>query len=237
MLYLDDAYWNRRKRREDEFASLVVMVSELPTDIIICILSRLDRMRAMALSWSCGPIRRASMTPSLWKLVKMHDLETCAWVVGVPWPLVRDVIISHREDCDSDMPDAAHQLVRDRRASHVNFHFDGFWILPWGTFRFAFDNRRVTFESLELEIDDLRAARVDMNWALVSAACGHISIRTDMEEAEFDEFDPDEYVEWMDTTVADNDSLKSLSVRVQYSYWNGGIARFDREWFEISNGM
>ena len=235
MACVDDTYWARRKRREDDFAALVVMVSDLPTDIIVCILSHLDRMRAMTLSRSCGSIRRAAMTPSLWELVRIHQIDTCRWIIGVPWPLVRNVIISHGEDDESDVPVAARDIVRYRRTSHVQFYFEGFWILPFDSFHCAFDSGRVTFESLELELENLRVARTEMNWALISPACGDITVKTYMDEEEYDELDFGELDEWLHTTVAENDALTTLSIRVQYSYWNGGRERMDQDWFEMSS--
>ena len=127
-------YWATRRRREADFASLVVMVSDLPTDIIVYIVSHLDRMRAMTLSWSCESIRRAAMTPSLWELVRIHQINTCRWIRGVPWPLVHNVIISNDEDYEKDVTDLARDLVRSLRLSHVQFYFEGFWILPFDDF-------------------------------------------------------------------------------------------------------
>ena len=235
MACIDDTYWARRNLREKEFAALVMMVSELPTDIIICIVSHLDPMRAIAFSRSCRSIRHAAMTPSLWTVVRMHRLKKCKWAAGIPWPLVRNVIFSRDEGDDSDVPNAARRLVRYRPASHVQFHFDGFWILPFDSFRPAFDSGRVTFESLELELENLRIAREEVNWASISLACGDITVKTYMKETEYDELDADEWAEWIRATVADNEALTTLSIRVQYSYWNGGRERMDHDWFEMSS--
>ena len=116
MTCIDETYWSRRRRREDEFSALVIMVSELPTDIIVCIISHLNRLKAMVISWSCGSIRRAAMTPSLWTLVNIHDPDECRWIVGIPWQLVHSVIISHREGEENEMPDAASAGAQSERA-------------------------------------------------------------------------------------------------------------------------
>ena len=235
MTCIDETYWSRRRRREDEFSALVIMVSELPTDIIVCIISHLDRLRAMVISWSCGSIRRAAMTPSLWTLVNIHDLDECRWIVGIPWQLVHSVIISHGEGEENEMPDVVCKLVMRRPASHVRFKFDGFWILESGMFHIL-DSRRVTFESLELELDNLVVAREGLNWALISAACSDITIKVYMEEAEYNELDDHELHEWIRTTVADNGALDTLSILVHYSYWDGGRERMMSDWSTYTAG-
>ena len=161
------------------------------------------------------------MDPSLWSLVKINQPDLGGkWILGVPWDLVRNVIISRDEDDDSYMTSDARELVSTRRASHVQFHFEGFWTLPFDDFHGSFGH--VTFRSLELELSfDLVSAMRRMNWALISAACGDITIKAYMDEDEFEDLDSDECTELMRTIVTNNVALDTLSVYVLYSYMNG----------------
>ena len=74
-----------------------------------------------------------------------------------------------------------------------------------------------------------------MNWASISLACDDIHVRTYMDENEYDEFDTEELRDWLHTTVADNDHLTSLSIRVLVSYWNGDRERMEEDWIEMSS--